>query len=347
MNIEILAFFAILLLGLLLCSFLGTREEGMTTSTSTSSATTNAPPTTKNNTSFDNYNHFNGNSTSATLTNGTTFYGPNGGSVVVSTDSAGQQSLQVKLTDKDSAMTFNSAAAAPTTSASTTTTEAYTTYDGNNGTATVFYGPNNSTATVVDGDNGQEAIVVQTSTGSYTFTQTATISNNNNNNNNMYYNDASAGAVTGPQGNTAYYAEGPNGNAVAGTSNAYYGPYGNSNSNGSSSAGAVTGPQGNTAYYAEGPNGNAVAGTTTNGISRNMIPIGDEDLYILKSQIVPPVCPMCPVAATVRQEPCPSCPPCGRCPEPSFECKKVPNYNAINSQFLPQGILSDFSSFGM
>ena len=46
---------------------------------------------------------------------------------------------------------------------------------------------------------------------------------------------------------------------------------------------------------------------------------------------------------------CPSpqpCPPCGRCPEPSFECKKVPNYSST-SNVLPVPVLTDFSQFGM
>jgi hypothetical protein len=62
------------------------------------------------------------------------------------------------------------------------------------------------------------------------------------------------------------------------------------------------------------------------GINKNQIPKAEDDLYVLKSQIVPPVCPACPtVSACPRQEPPPPCPPCARCPEPSFECKKVPN----------------------
>ena len=109
------------------------------------------------------------------------------------------------------------------------------------------------------------------------------------------------------------------------------------------SAGSVTGPQGNTAYYAQGPGGNTVA-----GIHASQIPPGQEDLYILKTQVVPPVCPVCPVAsATARTEPAPPCPACARCPEPSFDCKKVPNYNAINSNLLPTPVLNDFSTFGM
>jgi hypothetical protein len=43
----------------------------------------------------------------------------------------------------------------------------------------------------------------------------------------------------------------------------------------------------------------------------------------------------------------PPCPPCERCPESSFECKKVPNYNSINDNLLPRPVLSDFSQFGM
>ena len=74
------------------------------------------------------------------------------------------------------------------------------------------------------------------------------------------------------------------------------------------------------------------------------IPEGDEDLYVLKSSIVPPVCPKCPQqAACPRQKPCPPCPPCARCPEPAFTCKKVPNYNSMNNQYLPLPWLSQAS----
>lgn len=84
------------------------------------------------------------------------------------------------------------------------------------------------------------------------------------------------------------------------------------------------------------------------GIPKSQIPKGDEDLYILKSQIVPPVCPACPtVSSCPRKEPCPSCPPCARCPEPSFECKKVPNYSSNDDRYLPRPVLADFSQFGM
>lgn len=85
------------------------------------------------------------------------------------------------------------------------------------------------------------------------------------------------------------------------------------------------------------------------------IPQGQEDLYILKTQVVPPVCPACPSmnACPVEngKEKCPPCKPCGRCPEPSFECKKSYNYNSSGSGpgtgNLPMPVLNDFSTFGM
>jgi len=81
------------------------------------------------------------------------------------------------------------------------------------------------------------------------------------------------------------------------------------------------------------------------GVPASQIPSGDEDMYILKSQVVPPVCPRCPtVASCPRSEPAPPCPACERCPEPSFDCKKIPNYSGGNGT-LPQPLLGDFSAF--
>jgi len=89
------------------------------------------------------------------------------------------------------------------------------------------------------------------------------------------------------------------------------------------------------------------------GIPSSVIPQGQEDLYILKSQVVPPVCPACPTVNACptenSKEKCPPCKPCGRCPEPNFECKKTYNYNSSGSgaDNLPMPILNDFSTFGM
>ena len=82
------------------------------------------------------------------------------------------------------------------------------------------------------------------------------------------------------------------------------------------------------------------------GVKRQDIPEGDEDLYILKSEIVPPVCPKCPDAAVCpRAKPCAPCPPCARCPEPAFTCKKVPNYRSQNTSELPLPMLNTFAAF--
>ena len=88
--------------------------------------------------------------------------------------------------------------------------------------------------------------------------------------------------------------------------------------------------------------------STSLGIPSSQIPSGSEDLYILKSEVIPPVCPMCPsMSACPNKEPPPPCPPCARCPEPAIDCKKVPNYNNTDNRYLPVPVLSDFSQFGM
>ena len=75
----------------------------------------------------------------------------------------------------------------------------------------------------------------------------------------------------------------------------------------------------------------------------------DPSKYILKSEIVPPVCPKCPDSRSCpRPKPCPACPPCARCPEPSFTCKKVPNYSVSTvgtNNILPMPQLNSFAAF--
>jgi hypothetical protein len=80
-------------------------------------------------------------------------------------------------------------------------------------------------------------------------------------------------------------------------------------------------------------------------IPASQIPLGQEDLYILKSEIVPPVCPAPITACHHKTDKCAPCPPCGRCPEPNFECKKVPSYKPDNND-LPVPFISPFSTFG-
>uniref|UniRef100_A0A6C0LI21 Uncharacterized protein n=1 Tax=viral metagenome TaxID=1070528 RepID=A0A6C0LI21_9ZZZZ len=166
-------------------------------------------------------------------------------------------------------------------------------------------------------------------------------------------NQVKTGSYTGPAGDTVNTysndatgksaAVGPNGNVVTADSSDNYNGY---NSNDVSST-SYNNAYGSATTYT-GPQGNSVSTVSSNGIYANQIPAGDEDLYILKSQIVPPVCPACPSNSTCpRTEAPPPCPPCARCPEPAFECKKVPNYRANDDSYLPRPVLSDFSQFGM
>jgi len=325
------------------------------TSSSSSPSTSSSSPSLSS-TLYDYYNHYTGTGTSSQLQNGMTFTDPSGDTIVVITNSNGTQSLQLNSAGQSTPMVLNSTPPSNSTIQSQPNT---------------FYAPYGGiTATVTTDSNGQTAIQVTIGSNTILFVQSGS-SSNTATTSTQYYGSTGypiqqspyALSYTGPNGNTAYYAEGPNGNAVAGTTNnngypnysssQYYGPYGGS-------AGSVTGPNGNTAYYAQGPNGNAVAGTTnTNnngeyyssmppGIPASQIPPGQEDLYILKSEIVPPVCPACPQSsACPREEKCPPCPACARCPEPAFECKKVPNYSAMSDEYLPMPVLNDFSQFGM
>ena len=387
MKVEALFLFLILLLGLVLCSFLGgncNNREGFTQNSKINDykdSSKNLTKTLSSNNNYntnsnsggmigdysnynsssktDNYNHYSG--SSSQLTNGSTFTAPNGGSVVVNTSSDGTQSLQVTPPGGGTPITF-------------TIKESMTTYSGNNGSAAKFYGPNGETALVIKTNDGQQAIKITDSNNNSTiYTSSGSASVYSTETNTTYFGstgsnlpsssyttaytgNASAGAVTGPEGNSVGYVTGPQGNTVYGT-NANNNPY---------YAGAVTGPQGNSVGYVTGPQGNTVYGTNVDnnnssygtdyystlpqGIPASQIIPGQEDLYILKSQVVPPVCPVCPVLAANEdydESKCPACPACARCPEPAFDCKKVPNYSAANSSYLPVPVLNDFSTFGM
>ena len=50
--------------------------------------------------------------------------------------------------------------------------------------------------------------------------------------------------------------------------------------------------------------------------------------------------------APAGKDTCPPCPACERCPEPAFECKKVPNYRSSSiNNYMPVPVLNDFSRF--
>lgn len=71
----------------------------------------------------------------------------------------------------------------------------------------------------------------------------------------------------------------------------------------------------------------------------------DDNMYMLKSESVPPICPACPqTTACPKKKPCAPCPPCARCPDNNFECKKVPNYEGGNSSIFPTNMFGSGSS---
>jgi hypothetical protein len=284
-------------------------QTGTNTSSSTSS-------------NYDSYNHYSTSGSSTQLQTGTTFTSSNGDTVTIIVNSDGTQSLQFVQVNQTNQIVFVSTPPSGTT---------YTvnTYYAPSMTATVFTDSNGQTAIKITNlNNGQITILTQSGSTSISSTQYYGSTGDpyqTGASSTAYTGASSAGAVTGPNGNTAYYAQGPYGNTTAGTS------YSQPSSTNSSQ------------YYSSLPP----------GIPANQIPSGQEDLYILKSQVVPPVCPVCPAYNNSSSndpdsaEKCPPCPACARCPEPSFECKKVPNYNAIDNSYLPQPIINSFSSFGM
>ena len=349
MNTEALFLFLILLLGLVLCSFLGGNcgNEGFTGNIEgTITTISNHNNVNKSNdnienksndniddksnddidnksmnnmysTSYDNYNHFNG--ASAKLAVGNKFYGQNGGFVVVDTDSNGEQSLKITFKHGDQPITFFSPK-----QVSSSRNDSFTNYTYNNGTSPTFYGPNGATANIVNSDKGQQSINAKTSSGSYVYTQSGSYYNPDNISSTQYYGSTGT-PIQSSDYNLAYSR--PNNGPISGSQ---CNTVARTNLQGTSLQGTnLQGTSGAPDYYDSLPT----------GIQGNQIPPGKEDLYILKSQVVPPVCPVCPVgAACPRQEKCPPCPACARCPEPSFECKKVPNYNAVGNSFSPFGM---------
>jgi hypothetical protein len=382
---ELLILFIILLLGLILCSFLGGRgniegmengqiyygPNGASAQVQTDSNGQNTLVVTTSDGTSTTY--------TSTSTSSDTYTGPNGATATVKQSSYGGTAVQVKdssgnivLTLTNNPNTGNSTATTQNgTTTSNGTTTNYDNYNHYNGTSypTIFYGPDGGTARVIKTQNNNTLVI----TNKNGTTDIYYIDNNVNADTTTYYgkNGGSAKMITDSYGNQAVEITGPNGSKVVYTgdntytynsqdgtinqydadnnttgsdinANTYYGPNGGQ-------ATTVTGPAGNTystydssAYYNSLPQ----------GIPRSQILPGEEDLYILKSQVVPPVCPKCPDPIVQSSDntdvtKCPPCPPCARCPEPAFDCVKRPNYSAFNQNYMPMPVLNDFSTFGM
>jgi hypothetical protein len=381
MHIDLLIVFVILLLGLILCSFLGRNGyiEGLENSSSTPTSATLYGPngsTVQLNTDANGnisimLTNMDGSSNTFTKTNETTttYYGSNGETAQMSTDSNGNKSVVVTNSDgTTTTYTMNK----PETNVQSTSYDNYNHYNGTS-YPTIFYGPNGGTARVIKTQNNN-TIVVTNKNGT---TEIYYIDNKSNANVSTYYgpNGGSAKIITDNSGKQVIEITTPNGSKIFYTgTNAY--TYNNqdntinqysadtnttgSDYNSAYTASTISGPYGGQVSTVSGPAGNtystydssAYYNSLPQGIPKSQIVPGDEDLYILKSEVVPPVCPKCP--EPIVQSPdnndttkCPPCPPCARCPEPAFDCKKVPNYSAFNPDYMPVPVLNDFSSFGM
>jgi len=384
MNGEILFLFVILLLALILCTYLGgancvnKRIEGMTGINSNTYVADNGatariisgPNGSNVLTVTDKY----GNSSSYLTSAGSdinTYYASNGngGYAKLTYNTNGAAILTVTDSDGLSTTVFKTQGG-NIYSTSSNNYDNYNHYSGNS-YSSIYYGPDGGTVRLIDTGNGG-TLVITYKNGT---TEIYYIDDKSTNSGSTTYigpNGGTAKIVTDYRGKSAVEITGPNGSKIIYTedntytynnntgdvdryshynrynysnvdANTYYGPSGGS-------ATTVTGPSGNTAVNV---NPKAYYNSLPPGISRDQIPDGQEDLYILKSEVVPPVCPKCPdpILKCDNEDgdvsKCPPCEPCGRCPEPAFDCKKVPNYNAFNQNYMPVPVLNDFSSFGM
>ena len=394
MHGELLMLFVILLLGLILCSFLGGKgfqegmENGSYTGPNGSTAQVQTDSNGKNSLVITNSDGTTSTYNPSELASNT-YTGPNEGTAQVTTGSNGNKVVQVTQKDGSvhtytlsdtsstpSSTTTSSTSSSTTPSSSTTSTTDYDNYDHYSGTSmpTIFYGPNGGTAKVIKTPNNN-SIVITNKNGT---TEIYYIDNNTSNATvTTYYgpNGGSAKIITDSSGKNAVQITTPNGSKIVytgenaysynsqdGTINQYSA---DSNTTGSDynsafSSNSYYGPNGGQATTVSGPAGNTYAtydssayyNSLPQGISKNQIPPGDEDLYILKSQVVPPVCPKCPdqivqSSSDSDATKCPPCPACARCPEPAFDCVKRPNYGAFNPSYMPMPVVSDFSTFGM
>ena len=224
---------------------------------------------------------------------------------------------------------------------------------------TIFYGPNGGTAKVIKTLNNN-TIVITNKNGT---TEIYHIDSNSNDSNYYGPNGGSAKLINN-NGKQLVEITGPNGSKIVYSSNNnndydnhQYNQYHLSDNNNSSNYNQPD--NANSSNYNQFDNNNnnqydssLYYNSLPKGISRSQIPSGQEDLYILKSQVVPPVCPKCPnpivkCPTDTDVTKCPPCPPCARCTEPNFTCAKIPNYSAFNQDTMPVPVLSDFSTFGM
>ena len=254
-------------------------------------------------------------SSPSSSSNNTTFFGPNGATAVINSNTS------ITVTENGNTTNFTSQTSSPT----------------------FFTNSNGETLSLTKQGTGMVLVLTETNGSTQTFT-------------NPFFSGSASSTPFTISSNATNYNPFSNSNS---NSNNYYG----SNTNNSYGLGLLSG---------SGSGTNAYDSVLPSGIPRSQIPPGSENLYILKSEVIPPVCPACPsttVCPSKKEKP-PPCPPCARCPEPKFTCKKIPNYGASdysaayygssggydpdldsetfsNNKRLPIPILNSFSTFGM
>ena len=225
-------------------------------------------------------------------------------------------------TDTDSDPSINPLIYSPPSENSTTSSYDYdhTTQQDN---TIIFYGQNNSTATVSN-NLGQLQISVNYANGNTEIYKYSQVYNDQI----IFISSGSNKAVLVKTENSMTLTIYANGNTFV--------FYTDINKNKNQLAGYL-----NDYYYSQDEhissqpttiNSNIYSNYLPQGIPKSSIPSGKEDLYILKSEVVPPVCPVCPPTIIVKgsekngTDKPPPCPACKRCPEPIVDCKKVVKY---------------------
>jgi len=257
----------------------------------------------------------------------TTFYGQNGGTAQIISGSNGSNIIQI--TNSNGQITTFS-----TNNPSSSSSSSSNSYNSSTGLYnTTFYGQNGGTAQIITGPNGSNLIQITNSNG-----QITTFSPNNSSSSYSVYTPPPTSYPPTSYPPTSYP---PTSYPPPPTNSSYSSPY-------SSYSDDYTSPytQTSSPYTQSSPTSSYnYSSSLPPGIPMSQIPPGQEDLYILKSEIVPPVCPAPVPAVQSSTEQCAPCPPCARCPQPNFECKKVPNYSSSNND-LPTASMSPYSTYG-
>jgi hypothetical protein len=328
---PLLLLFVIMLLGLVLCSFLGgsrCSNEGFDTNSSSSgskskntsfSSSSSSSSGSSSGSNYDNYNHYTGESFPSV------FYNSEGGSAEIIQRDSGNI---ISVTNSDGERSLFKVPS--------------------EGSKEMYDGPNGTQVTVITTDkskNGSRAQIVTTTDG---YVAIRVLDSND---------DITEYIGTPANESVDDMTSSPmnDGHTIFSNSDSISRGGNNDSYENSSVNNSINNTDG--AYDAYLPP----------GIPKSEIAPGDEGLYILKSQVVPPVCPACPAygptallsqknsatdsettdSETTDPNKCPPCPACERCPEPSFACKLVPNYGSSNNSMIPVPVLSAFSTFGM